>query len=125
VLFGRQHAAARAARPAVADQRCRSADITPAATAATTAAVVAAAAVTGVGTAATAAATVVSVTVATTAPSSPTTTPPPPDGRQSAVADQQRVEVHRENGQRTGLGVGSGVGRRRTTSSGDSQVNHA
>lgn len=122
VLVGWQYAAARAARPTVADQRRRSANITPAAAAATTTAVVAAAAVTGFGTAAAAAATVVSVTVATTAPSS--TTPPPPDGRQSAVADQQRAEVHRENGQRTGLDFGSSVGRRRTISSGDSQVNH-
>jgi len=123
VLVGWQYAAASAARPTVADQQWRSADITAAATAATTTAVVATAAVTGFSTTAAAAATVVGVTVATTAPSS--TTPPPPDGHQSAVADQQRAEVHRENGQRTGLGVGSSVGRRRTISSGDSQVNHA
>jgi len=126
VLVGRQHAAARAARPSVADQRRWSTDVSSAAVAATTSttAVVAATAVTGVGgTAATAAATVVRVAVATTTPSSP----PSPDVRQSAVADQQRSEVHRENGQRTGLYVvGSGVRRRRrTTGSGDSQVNHA
>lgn len=126
VLVGRQYAAARAARPSVADQRRWTTDVSSAAAAATTstAAVVAATAVAGVGgTAATAAATVVRVAVPTATPSSP----PPPDGRQSAVADQQRTEVHRENGQRTGLDVvGSGVRRRRrTTSSGDSQVNHA
>jgi len=121
MLVGRQYAATRATRPTVADQQRRPADITSAAAAATTAAVVAATAVTGVGTAATTAATVVRVTVATATPSSP----PPPDSRQSAVADQQRAKVDRENGQWTRLDVGSSsVGRRRTTSSGDSQVNH-
>lgn len=87
VLVGRQYAAARASRPAVANQRRRSANVTSAAAAATTTTTfVAATAVADIGTATTAAATVVRVTVATATPTSPT--PPSPDGRQSAVADQ-------------------------------------
>lgn len=115
VLVGRQHPAARAARPAVANQRRRSANV--ASSAAAAAAVAAVTCTATAASAATAAATVVRVAVTATTPSSP----PPDGGYQSAVADQQRSKVHRENGQWAGFGVS----RRRTTSRGHSQVNRA